>query len=1543
MDARKNNRTPHCIRCLISWKNELSLNDVVYEGHALTPLIHEVLLLFRTYKNTMVADIQKAFLQIRLPEHHRDATRFLWIKDLHNPAEGPNVKYYRFCRVPFGINASPAILNQCILKHIEEGNSPIGKELSKSLYVDNVLLEGNSTAELVDKYMASKQIFSSIGMNLRDYLSNCKDVNDNIKESDRAKGPDVKVLGLKWKAADDTLLMECVDKEHAKVTKRTVLSQINGFCFDPLGLLTPLMIPAKIFLQDIHKQKLGWDVPLPQEEAQKWKTIKEDIVGFKKSIPRRVLHKTPDAEHKLAVFVDSSKRAYACCLYVTTVENGKMVTTLFTAKAKVAPIKKEQTIPRLELLSIFLGLSVAETTMSKCGIKFTEVNLFSDSTIALSWIGSNKKLPPIVTTLVQKIGFAAGRIGTAAKLNFFHVPTEENSADCATRGIDKHGFYGCKWWKGPNWLNYPNEHWPVRCISNIDTSEHEECEMLTNQTVEHFETSDWPVDSISSYPKLKRIVAYCLRFIRSASKNTRFKIAEEEQVKTLPPNAAEIILAEKYIILQEQRVFGTTAVSNNKQFKTIYDTDGILRKCGRIQHADVRIDTANPMYKTIGRRKLTEELLQTSLCEIEGILNSRPLTYIGDDGPPCKFLRPIDFIYKDVRLGTTQLIPTDNDDEDPDYRITPELISQKEARQALSETEKLTKKFWSIWKHDYLLELRDRHHIFQKGRKSTKRNPQIGDVVLIDEDSQLNRGFWPMAVIIELVPSRDGEIRSVILRNSSGRTIQRPLTRLIPLEIESTMDTKEGNTEPTTKRKDGLIGKVKKVLKKKTTETSEVRKQPQRAAKKPVNYSSSNASVSNKSAHITTSLMLSICMITMFFSNVTSAAELSCLDHGVQINTTFASDSELCLNYQDCLRITTKKGLTEVALPIKHRMADHSIQWRTLNGTTQHSDTIICPAGNVCDMIRCIFCLDFFSNPHCAPNTAITIAAVCTYLMIMLLWFICCIGLQGTKLLRRGNDSDVQHTQPVEDPNQQDVGLIEIPTQQWQKRRPIQSKMITFVAIIACLFQRSESCQYTHTLSSNNTICTKTADTFTCRYSMENRITLSEHRPQACFRIQHQNETMGSMEIQLQHVILQCNPVVLYYTRDAHIVTESAKRCHFSGSCSSNTCAHTSQRTYIPELQNTYDFPGVARCTSSCGSIGCGCLLPMPGCLFSRSYAKPQSETIYQILHCPTWEESAVLKYTYISAKGEKESTTLTVTAQTAKVQKNANITMEFVTTPLIPLLSTIFLQTADSTTAHTAMVDKDEIFALRCPTLESSKNLSLCHVEDTCKCFPTDDEANCQCKNTNITDLITSLDSRLPLSSSFLQLQEANGRIFAVSHKSVIDLSLTTAGEWNTANIVNNEDCDITASPIQGCYNCLSGAKLTFSCRSSHPAMVEITCQRNVFAAFCNEHTVQTIALLQSTVARYSDQCLLRCGKNIHNFNITGILAYNPHQDAVHFFNETDEALYVNMYNYPDVMHMISVALSSWKFTIAAAIAIIALIAFTVFCLPKIIAIILC
>ncbi|EYC36510.1 hypothetical protein Y032_0889g2879 [Ancylostoma ceylanicum] len=574
-------------------RNELSLNHVIYEGHALTPSIHEVLLQFRTHKNTMVADIQKAFLQIRLPDHHRDATRFLWIKNLDSLAEGDNVEYYRFCRVPFGINASPAILNQSILKHIEQENSPIGKELSKSSYVDNILLKGETSDDLIRKYTASEQVFSSIGMNLRDYLCNSSIVNDSIEEPDRAKDKEIKVLGLSRNSIDGTLSFACTEKIQKKVSKRTVLSQINGFCFDPLGLLTPLIVPVKVFLQDIHKIKLGWT------RLCQTKQVNSGI----------------QSEATLSASVNRFQRS----LYVTTTsEDGKVDTQLFTAKSKVAPLKKEQTIPRLELPSIFLGLSVAESTIAKNDVKFARVNVFSDSTIALFWVHTSKKLPPTVTTLVQKIGFAIERIKTSSPVMFYHVPTDENAADCATRGVTKQEFAESNWWTGPKWLNYLCETWPNTEKEKTDTI--------------------WPVETVSNYSKLKRIVAYSLRFIRHSSKNRHLQLLDSG-VQTITPNAAEIGLAEKYIVKQEQNIHGTSAAIQNKHFNVGYDNEGILKRFGRIQHADVLKDVASPMYiprQSILRARIAENI-------------HRSMTHCGSNQLVCE-LRQRFWIPKDKAL-----------------------------------------------------------------------------------------------------------------------------------------------------------------------------------------------------------------------------------------------------------------------------------------------------------------------------------------------------------------------------------------------------------------------------------------------------------------------------------------------------------------------------------------------------------------------------------------------------------------------------------------------------------------------------------------------------------------------------------------------------------------------------------------------------------------------------------------------------------------------------------------------------------------------------
>ena len=69
----------------------------------------------------MLADIEKAFLQVGIQELDRDVTRFLWFKELSDTSVSDgSLDVYRFCRVPFGIVCSPFLLAGTIKFHLKQ-------------------------------------------------------------------------------------------------------------------------------------------------------------------------------------------------------------------------------------------------------------------------------------------------------------------------------------------------------------------------------------------------------------------------------------------------------------------------------------------------------------------------------------------------------------------------------------------------------------------------------------------------------------------------------------------------------------------------------------------------------------------------------------------------------------------------------------------------------------------------------------------------------------------------------------------------------------------------------------------------------------------------------------------------------------------------------------------------------------------------------------------------------------------------------------------------------------------------------------------------------------------------------------------------------------------------------------------------------------------------------------------------------------------------------------------------------------------------------
>ncbi|XP_028417496.1 uncharacterized protein LOC114541899 [Dendronephthya gigantea] len=154
-------------------KKSASLNECLHVGPSLNPLLFDILVRFRQKRVALIADIEKAFLNIEVDKADRDCLRFLWLKDAKNASS--EVEVYRFCRVVFGLNSSPFLLNATLRYHFSKykGLDPKFVEtMIESFYVDD-MVTGDEKSELAyDLYLKAKTRLTEGGFKLRKWKTN---------------------------------------------------------------------------------------------------------------------------------------------------------------------------------------------------------------------------------------------------------------------------------------------------------------------------------------------------------------------------------------------------------------------------------------------------------------------------------------------------------------------------------------------------------------------------------------------------------------------------------------------------------------------------------------------------------------------------------------------------------------------------------------------------------------------------------------------------------------------------------------------------------------------------------------------------------------------------------------------------------------------------------------------------------------------------------------------------------------------------------------------------------------------------------------------------------------------------------------------------------------------------------------------------------------------------------------------------------------------------------------------------------------------------
>lgn len=118
-------------------------------------------------------------------------------------------------------------------------------------------------------------------------MSNSENVLLAVPEADReiktpiSFNPDdsVKTLGILWYPAADVFNFSIKYDSGKSLTKRFVFSTIARI-YDPLGLLGPIIVRAKIFMRQLWLFKLNWDDVLPLQFQQKWSDFVKDLVSL---------------------------------------------------------------------------------------------------------------------------------------------------------------------------------------------------------------------------------------------------------------------------------------------------------------------------------------------------------------------------------------------------------------------------------------------------------------------------------------------------------------------------------------------------------------------------------------------------------------------------------------------------------------------------------------------------------------------------------------------------------------------------------------------------------------------------------------------------------------------------------------------------------------------------------------------------------------------------------------------------------------------------------------------------------------------------------------------------------------------------------------------------------------------------------------------------------------------------------------------------------------------------------------------------------------
>jgi len=240
-----------------------------------------VLLWFRQFHYVFTTDMEKMYRQIKIHSDDKRFQRILW-KDKQG-----NLQTFELSTVTYGLNCAPYLVLRAINQLIKDEGHKFPNAiptLTKGRYVDDLFGGADSIEDAAVLAQEVNQFCMAGGFPLRKWASNHPLVIQSAASSNLDQSTSITIedhsivhsLGLSWHLNSDTFEFSFLPTSTEDVTKRKVLSSIAKL-FDPLGLISPVIVGAKISMQEIWTLRIGWDDPLPPTMVTKWNLFLQSL------------------------------------------------------------------------------------------------------------------------------------------------------------------------------------------------------------------------------------------------------------------------------------------------------------------------------------------------------------------------------------------------------------------------------------------------------------------------------------------------------------------------------------------------------------------------------------------------------------------------------------------------------------------------------------------------------------------------------------------------------------------------------------------------------------------------------------------------------------------------------------------------------------------------------------------------------------------------------------------------------------------------------------------------------------------------------------------------------------------------------------------------------------------------------------------------------------------------------------------------------------------------------------------------------------------